>query len=79
MNPLRTFLSLLVPTGPPTSVNVAVLSDTSLVITWQPPELTERNGIIVQYEIILTELQLDKEQRFSTPADSFSLQVEGTP
>ena len=44
------------PTGPPQNVSGLALSSSSLILSWSPPPLAERNGIIVEYRINITEV-----------------------
>lgn len=41
------------PSGPPTEVEVEVTSSTSITLSWQPPHLLHRNGIINSYQVYL--------------------------
>lgn len=41
------------PSGPPRNLIALPISSTSIVLTWDPPLLHERNGIITNYTIIL--------------------------
>lgn len=45
------------PEGPPLSVSALPLDSSSLILTWEPPLLELRNGIIQQYTIRITELK----------------------
>lgn len=47
----------LAPGGPPESVSAQPLDPTSLVISWEPPQLELRNGMIQQYTIRITEVE----------------------
>ena len=52
------FLNFCVaPGGPPESVGVQPLDSTSLVVSWEPPQLELRNGVIQRYTIRITELE----------------------
>lgn len=50
-------LFCVAPGGPPESVVAQPLDSTSLVISWEPPQLELRNGIIQQYTIRITEVE----------------------
>lgn len=45
------------PGGPPESVVAQPLDSTSLVVSWEPPQLELRNGVIQQYTIRITEVE----------------------
>ena len=65
------------PSGPPTDVNVTALSSTSLLVTWQPPELLERNGIITAYQIHVTTFGEETSNIYTVSGNTLSLQVKG--
>ena len=48
---------MIAPTGAPQSVTYNTTSSTTLNITWQPPPLDQRNGIIVYYKVRLIEME----------------------
>ena len=41
----------LVPSGPPLNLNVRLMSDTSVILTWEQPAQKHRNGEITGYVI----------------------------
>ena len=45
-----------VPSGPPQSPSVSSVNSRSIGITWQPPPLPDRNGVITGYVINITSL-----------------------
>ena len=45
---------ITVPSGAPTNITVESLSSTSLMITWEPPAPSQRNGVITQYRLLVT-------------------------
>ena len=45
---------ITVPSGAPTNITVESLSSTSLIITWEPPAPSQRNGVITQYRLLVT-------------------------
>ena len=47
----------IVPTGPPQGVDVQSENSTTLALSWQPPSLESRNGIIVHYSVNITEME----------------------
>lgn len=40
-----------VPTGSPANLSAMAMSSTSILLTWNPPPVHERNGIIIDYTI----------------------------
>jgi netrin-G3 ligand len=48
--------SRLAPSGGPTTVFIKRLGPTVLEITWSPPEVEKRNGIIVSYRLCAKEV-----------------------
>ena len=58
-----------VPSGSPTNFSVAILSSTSVRLSWQPPQAEERNGIIRQY-IIRVEPSTGEAYSITTATDS---------
>ena len=47
-------LPLLEPSGPPQNVRALPLSSTSIRVMWNPPLLSQRNGIISHYTVRFT-------------------------
>ena len=48
-------ISSAVPSGPPLNVSARAVDSMSLLASWLPPHISQRNGIIRQYRINLTE------------------------
>jgi len=46
-----------VPSGTPTNVQVVAISSRSIRLTWEPPRPEDQNGIIVAYNITITEAE----------------------
>ena len=67
----------LVPEGSPTKVVIDVLSSSSVNLKWEPPELADRNGIIIDYHINVTFARNNTVQRYSVPANGHSLPIDG--
>ncbi len=44
------YLSIIVPSAPPTNTSVRIASDGQLIFTWNPPKCGNRNGHIIKYE-----------------------------
>ena len=66
----------LVPEGSPTNVAIDVLSSSSVILKWEPPELADRNGIIIKYYINVTFSGNNTVQRYSVP-DTSTIIIEG--
>ena len=45
------FILIVVPSGSPVNVTVRAVSSTSLLVSWQPPEQLEQNGIITGFKV----------------------------
>ena len=54
-----TYLSSLAPSSSPSNVLSYVSGTTSATISWFPPGLNSRNGIIVYYILVLTDVGLN--------------------
>ena len=52
--------NILAPAGVPQNLEVSDISSTGALLTWQPPELELRNGIIRQYNISMVEMYSGK-------------------
>lgn len=65
------------PSGPPTSVSAAAASASSIRVLWSPPEVTERNGLITGYNILLIDRGSLEQTFYNTSGDTFNLQIEG--
>ncbi len=40
-----------VPSGPPLNLTAVFVDSTSLSVVWQPPPETERNGVLLEYQL----------------------------
>lgn len=58
-------------------MSVAALSQTSILIRWDLPQVLEQNGPIVGYEIVLTYTNGSSRVYSSPLGDVFNLQIEG--
>ena len=56
---------------------ITVLSSTSLLITWQPPDEFEQNGIITGYQIQVLLYQNETSEMYNVSGSTLSLRVEG--
>ena len=45
------------PSGTPTNVQAVAISSRSIRLTWEPPRPEDQNGIIVAYNIAITEAE----------------------
>ena len=75
VDPLCTLFGYLhaAPGGPPESVSAQPLDPTSLVVSWEPPQLEVRNGVIQQYTIRITELETGVVTTLYTEATSMNV------
>ena len=67
----------LVPSEGPRNVEVQVLSSHSVLVTWQPPRLSEQNGVIAGYSVQLTALQSGNIEVYNLSRTASSQQIEG--
>ena len=67
----------LAPSGPPLNVRTSALSDSAVVITWDPPAPLERNGIITGYIVNITGIQDGGRKSYPVSESSGSLRIEG--
>ena len=68
--------TITVPSGAPTNITVVALSSTSLLITWEPPPPSQRNGVITYYRVLVTN-DSGQKQVYNVSADQLSLRIEG--
>ena len=71
-------IPIAVPAGPPTNVVINVRTSTSVSVKWEPPELTDRNGVIIRYNLIVTFVGNDTVQRYPVPANVLAIPIEGS-
>ena len=64
----------LAPSSAPENVSVAVISSTSAEVSWTPPPLLSRNGIVTEYRVSV--LELDTGSRRSQVAFASPLVVQ---
>ena len=67
---------ITVPSGAPTNITVEALSSTSLLITWEPPAPSQRNGVITRYRLLVTS-DSGETQVFDVSASMLSHEVKG--
>ena len=70
---MHPYYSHAAPGGPPESVNALPLDPTSLTISWGPPQLELRNGIIQQYRVMVTEVETGVVTTLYTEATTVNL------
>lgn len=71
---LSIFLSPTAPSSSPENINVSVISSTSVGLSWSPPPLPDRNGIITEYKINVTELDTGRVQVLISFTTTFTVQ-----
>ena len=54
-------ICVIAPSNPPEQLHVTAISSSSLSLTWSPPPVDTRNGIIREYRINITELDTGRE------------------
>lgn len=52
------FLTKIVPSTSPSSVQLAVQSSSSILLSWKPPPLEQQHGRLVHYHVIFMETQV---------------------
>ena len=57
---------LIVPTGAPIEVQSSPLDSRTLLLSWSPPVVGDRNGVIRMYYVNLTEEETGREFHFET-------------
>ena len=55
------FIEHIAPTEPPQMVTIIILSSTSLMASWQAPTLSQQNGIIRQYALVILDVASGEE------------------
>lgn len=61
------------PTGPPRNLSGITTSSQSIYLTWLPPDVGMRNGIIREYYIDITDLQTVDLQQFSSRSQNIEI------
>ena len=70
---IHTSLSSNTVPGRPINLNVTAVDSRTIEMTWEPPQLDKRNGIIQRYAVSITTLQLtDEQEMFSSLTNSTS-------
>ena len=68
-----TLFSATVPSGPPQSSTASALTARSIQINWQLPALSDRNGVITGYVIVVTSLETIISQQFNTNSTTLTV------
>ena len=72
-------LTITAPSGAPLNVTVKAQSSTSILISWQPPETLEQNGIILSYDVEINSTSTSpKARKYRFPSNTTSVTVTGT-
>ena len=71
--PLRNNYYSIAPISPPEEVNVTAVTSTSVSLTWIPPPLLLRNGVIREYKVNLTEVETDRELVFDSSTTDITI------
>ena len=58
------------PYSPPQSIQLSVVSSTSINLTWSPPPSNDINGVITEYHIIITEVITGREINLTSTTTS---------
>ena len=66
---------ILVPSASPINLLASVLMSTSVLLTWDPPPLSDRNGIITEYNIIFIEVGSSNVQLFTTTTNKLNVSM----
>lgn len=61
------------PTSPPQNLASTAVGPDSISLAWLPPLMANRNGIIREYRMNITEMETERELYFSTAATSITL------
>ena len=65
------------PSGAPVNVTVKAQSSSSILISWQPPEVLQQNGIISSYDVEINSTLMSRKYRFL--ANTTNITVTGNP
>ena len=65
----------IAPTAPPQGVSAEPQGPTILVINWQPPPVEHRNGIIVEYTVLVTEILTGTTRELPTGGTAIQITV----
>ena len=65
---------LSAPSDAPLNISIFATSPSSISLSWLPPALADRNGIITEYRLNLTELDTGMEQLLTSLTTSYVIQ-----
>lgn len=69
-----------VPSGAPLNITAIAQSSSSILISWQPPQILEQNGIVSSYDVeINTTDPSIKPRKYRFPANTTNITVTGNP
>lgn len=63
------------PSGPPLSVQVSPKSSTEMEVKWSEPQKWKRNGVIVGYSVVYTEMNDQSNVKVKNVTDTSKLEV----
>ena len=66
-------VSLAVPSGYPQAFMAQSTSSRSAVLTWDPPNAEDQNGVIVEYTINVTAVETGEEFQFTSNTTIFTI------
>ncbi len=64
----------LAPSIAPENVSLITVSSTSIQVSWTPPPVANRNGIVIEYRINLVEVDTGRHQSYVSPTPNFIVQ-----
>ena len=63
-----------VPSAPPQHLRQDAITATSVTLSWQPPPLEDRNGLIRLYYVFVTELESGRSFTLNSTATNYRVQ-----
>ena len=67
---------LIAPSSPPQNLTVESVSSTSILLSWKPPVLSNQNGQIRSYNIVVTDIQFQTERMYTVGPEHNQLLVD---
>ena len=71
------FLASPEPSGTPNTIQITILSSTSIEVRWLPLDFLDQNGIITGYTVILTNMETGSSHEYNTSASVTVRHIEG--
>lgn len=71
----RYYIFIVAPTGPPLNFTVVVLSSLSLLFSWEPPDISDQNGIIRYYLISYIDMLTLTESKYRVDSEHNQLVI----